>query len=521
MEIRRRLVITGASGFVARHLMRALKARYRLVALDRHPRIDSQIPREAEVVWHQVDLSEARQVESVFQRIAAGGGADGLIHLAAHYDFTGEEHPEYWRTNVDALRHVLEGSRALGVRFFVFASSLAACAFPPPGSAVTEDSAADGSHIYARTKRVGEAMLAEYQDSFRSVIVRFAALFSDWCEYLPLYHFFGTWLSGRWNASFLAGRGESAIPYLHVRDAALFLAAVLERADVLRQGEVLAAAVDRPVSHRELYEVATHELFGRAPKPWCVPKSLCVPGIWMLDLIGQHFGERPFERPWMAQYIDQKLTVETGRSRERLGWEPRRRLEILRRIPFLVENFKTDPIEWHRRNQEILMLRRPLANLRIYQLLQDHREEIVCRSAGLLHRPEVRDRLPHYGELSTEELEWSHRLALRNLLHAVRTRRKGLFMAYCRDLAERRAELGYRVAEVAYSLHALRQACTEVLDAEPEVDELRDELRRLVNQTIRFGVDQVQMVYEALEGRASELPTTETLTVERSATVDV
>ena len=52
-------------------------------------------------------------------------------------------------------------------------------------------------------------MLAEYSDAFPSVIVRFAALFSDWCEYPPLYMFLRTWLSRAWNRAHPGRQGAS------------------------------------------------------------------------------------------------------------------------------------------------------------------------------------------------------------------------------------------------------------------------------------------------------------------------
>jgi hypothetical protein len=265
---------------------------------------------------------------------------------------------------------------------------------------------------------------------------------------------------------------------------------------------VLLASGDGFTTHRELHVAATREYFGKAPAPLFMPRPLCLPGIWMVDLVSRQFGERPFERPWMVHYVDRQLAVDSSGTRARLGWEPRARLGILRRMPFLIENYRTDPIEWHRRNQEIVLRQSPGPSLRVYQLIVDHREAIVWRAVELLEQPEVRRKLPHYRGLKEEELQWSLRSALRNLLHAVRTRRKGLFMAYCRDLAERRSGLGYRVAEVAYFLHALRQACHEVLDETPEGAELQEEIRSTVNQTIRFGIDQVQMIFEATRGRA-------------------
>jgi len=507
MTTRPRLALTGASGFVARYLMRALKTRYRLVALDRHPRVESQIPQGEEVEWHQVDLGDPDQVRAVFRRVAAQGGAEVLIHLAAHYDFTGEADPEYQRTNVDGLRHVLEGCRQLRLRRFVFASSLAACPFPPPGEAVTEETAPDAPHVYARTKKIGEAMLAEYADSFPSVIVRFAALFSDWCEYPPLYHFLGTWLSSRWNARLLGGRGRSAIPYLHVRDAALFLRVVLERLDRLAPGEVVIASPDGAVCFKELYLAALHEHLGPpVPPPLYIPRLLCRPGMWAVDQLGRAFGERPFERPWMADYVDRQLVIDASRTRRLLGWRPRPRLEILRRMPFLIENFKTDPLEWHRRNAQFMLLRQMRPDLRIYQLLLDHREKIVWRFRELLERPHARKKMLHYQLLTEDERQWSHRQILRNLLHAIRTRRKGLFMAYCRDVAERRARSGFDSSEVIYALRLLHQACQEVVSGTPEAAELGDELRRTVSQTIRFGIDQVEMVFEAIRGNSFAAP---------------
>ncbi len=497
-----RLAITGASGFLARYVMRALKTQYRFVALDRHPRMESQVPPEGEVEWHQVDLGDREQTLATFRRIAARGGAEAMVHLAAHYDFTGEDDPEYWRTNVDGLRNVLDGCRALRPRQFVFASSLAACAFPPPGACLSEDSPADGDHVYARTKRIGELMVSSYRHAFPATIVRFAALYSDWCEYPPLYAFLGNWLSGGWRARSLAGRGESAVPYLHVRDAAVFVRAVLAHRRDLAPGQVVIASSDETVSHLKLYRAATRAFFGTAREPRFVPRPLCRPGLWVLDALGRRFGDRPFERPWMARYVDLRLSVDASGTRALLGWEPRIRLQILRRMPFLVENLRTDPVEWHRRNQQFLLLRRQLPNLRLYQLLLDRREAIVWRVDELMSQRGAERRMAHYQELSQEERQWNHRMILRNLLHAVRSQRKGLFMACCRDLAERRAAQGYAVSEVVHALSALHRACREVLGRMPEAKELGPEVHETVSNTIRFGIDQVQMVYEAIQGEA-------------------
>lgn len=501
------IVVTGSSGFVGRHLLEAWKERYRIFGLARRSQLRSGAPIHPNISWLETDIADRSAVEAAFGRIHEEGGAELVVHLAAHYDFTGEEHPQYWRTNVDGLRHVLEACRALRPKRFVFSSSVAACRLPPPGGALDEHSPPDGEHIYARTKRLGEQMVREYEQHFPATIVRFAALFSDWCEYPPLFKFLDTWLSSAWNARLLGGRGRSAIPYLHVKDLVLFFEHLLPRLPELAPGEILIASPDGCVSHADLYEEATR-LYFRSPRaPWHMPRLLCGPGMWGRDLLGRLLGERPFERPWMARYIDTRMTIDARRTRARLSWAPRERLAVLRRLPFLVEHLKLDPLEWKTRNRAAMKEVQVLNNLIIHRLLVRHEEAIAARFTGVLLGPEGPRRFPSYQALSPQEHAWNHRLILRNLMNAVRTRDTGVFLGYVRDLAERRFAQGYRVSELCDALHELNRICLDALDADPESQGLQAEICDDVTTTLLFGCDVAQDVFETLEARGDGGPT--------------
>ena len=498
-----RIIITGASGFVGRHLLDVFKEDFRIYALARRSQARSEAPVHPNITWFQADIADRRAIEGVFGQIAAEGGAEIVIHLAAYYDFTGEEHPEYHRTNVQGLRNVLDLSGLVGIRHFIFSSSVAASAFPAPGAALTETSLADGTHIYARTKRIGEDMLAEYRDVFPSVIVRFAALFSDWCEYPPLYMFLDTWLSSRWNRRVLGGRGQSAIPYLHVKEVPRFFMCLLDRLPDLPPGQVVIASPDGAVSHRELFEVACREYLGHRAEPLFLPKLLCGPGIRARDLLGRVVGERPFERPWMAEYIDQRMTVNAGWSRRILGWEPRPRLEILRRMPFLTENLKMDPLEWDRLNHAAMKQIEGRSYLRIHELLEKHEEEICDEFTRRLTSPDGRRRFPAYQNLGADQHRWNHKILLRNLKNAVRTRDRGVLIAYCVDLAERRFQEGYPGQQVCATLRILNQVCFIVLRRDPEAAGLKSDMIDHITLTLRAGCDRAQEVFEELETAAA------------------
>lgn len=496
----RSIVLTGSSGFLGRHLLDLLKKDYRIFCIARRSQTQCGAPVHDNIVWFQTDIADPEALSSTFSRISDAGGADVVIHLAAHYDFSGDEHPEYWRTNVEGLRYVLDESVALNVRRFVFASSVAACSFPAGGEAIDETSVPDGDHIYAVTKRVGEEMLGEYSDRIQSCVVRFAALFSDWCEYPPLYQFLETWLSGEWNARILGGRGESAIPYLHVRDAAVMLRTLVRKIDLPLQGEVLVCSVDGATTHNELYEWATLSYSGERRRPIHLPAPLCRLGVWGRDLLGRMLGKRPFERPWMVRYIDKKLRVNASRTRKRLGWAPRARLEIERRMPFLIEHMKTRPVEWCRRNRAAMKKIDLRPNLVIYRLLEANHREVRRRFGALMRSERAAELFPSYVGRPVETLNWRQNVAMLHLMNSIRTGDRGLFRRYCHDLAEHRMSQGVSHGELVAVLNLFEEVCLSVLNEQEEGEGLQPrDLHDQVAMTFQYGLDEIAEVYERLE----------------------
>jgi len=496
------LVITGASGFLGRHLIAALRDRYEIFGIARRSQGAVGMPLHRNLTWYQVDIAEREPLAAVFRSLRQVPGPRVIVHLAAHYDFTGEKDPEYERTNVHGLRNVLDLSRSLTPELFVFPSSLAACAFPREGEALDEESPADGDHHYAVSKRIGEEMLREYAGDFRSVIVRLAAMFSDWCEYPPLYAFLGTWTSQGWNRRVLGGRGRSAIPYLHVRCAVNFFQRVLEMRSEIRPLEVLVASPDGCVSHQEAFEAATLAYYGHRVKPIFMPGLISRLGLVTMDLAGRLQGNRPFERPWMGRYIDLRMNTDATRTRHRLAWEAMPRLDVIRRMPFLVENLKNDPIEWHRRNLAALKTVHLQPNLKLLYLFEAHERRILEASVSQVLDPQGESLYPTYRRLLGEdELRWAKRQLFLQLKNTIRTRDLSIFKAYCRHLAERRHRQGFSSEEVCRIIAGERDLCIRILRSDPGAADLAQAIHDHITMTFLVGLDEIQDAFDVLGGR--------------------
>jgi len=328
--------------------------------------------------------------------------------------------------------------------------------------------------------------------------VRFAALFSDWCEYPPLYFFLETWLSDAWNARVIGGKGVSAVPYLHVRDVVVFMRRLLVGFDELEQREVLQVSPNGATSHHELFELANVAYRGFRRRPVFMPHLVARIGVWGMDLVGRLLGSRPFERPWMVSYIDLSLTVDARRTHRRLGWKPRDRLLIERRVPFLVENMKTDPVEWQRRNQAAMKEVRMRDNLRIHRLLEKHHHRIGRELIKTQQGPVGARVFPSYHHIKGDILEWRYTVVMRHLMNAIRTRDKGIFTAFCRDVAARRYAEGFAPEELVAVLQTLCQICLRRLREDPGAEGLESALQDLITMTIQFGSDQVFETFEEL-----------------------
>jgi dihydroflavonol-4-reductase len=140
-------LVTGGTGFVGAHLVRAL--------LRRGDRVRCLVRRESslqnlEGLDIERALGDLRRPESL---AAALEGCDTLFHCAADYRLWVRDPAELYASNVEGTRHLLEAALEGGVQKVVYTSSVGALGLEPDGRPATEETPVTAAKMIGHYKR--------------------------------------------------------------------------------------------------------------------------------------------------------------------------------------------------------------------------------------------------------------------------------------------------------------------------------------------------------------------------------
>lgn len=490
------LVITGASGFIGRNFIEIFKEDYQIFAIARRSQNEVGLSRHKNIKWFLADVADADAIRQIMDEVQSSGGADYFIHLAAFFDFSNEPNPEYTRTNIEGSKVIFKEAASLELKRFIFASSLVVSEFPKAGERLTEESALDADFAYAVTKIAGEKMAKEWSSTFPCTVVRFAAVFSDWCEYGPLYKFLDTWSSKSWKSRVLGGKGNSSVPYIHIMSLVKMLRTILDQTEKLKPFDILIASPDASTTHQQLFDESTRFIFGEKRKAIHMPVPLSRFGVWMLDLMGQLIGRRPFERPWMMKYIDEMMEVDASYTRNVLNWDIIPRYALERRILHVIEHMKTFPTEWHQKNSQALYKSPDRPNLKIAEALAHQETEMLSELQQLIFAPEHQQRFPSYQKMEPEKLSWYLGILFNLLKVSVRTGDRLSMANYARFIASIRIHEGFNLEEVVDVYQSLSETVIQNLHNYSPVHDLDQRIRDDIDLTIQMAIDEIEDAYD-------------------------
>tara|TARA_B100000795_G_scaffold247559_1_gene213839 strand:- start:1353 stop:2258 length:906 start_codon:yes stop_codon:yes gene_type:complete len=253
--------ITGASGFVGRRLIKALKGEIRVLSRSRQPNYDTVV----------CDFqSDSIPKDSL-------SGVDTVFHLAGFAHDTGDESKNidlYQKVNVEATVELAKLAIKSGVKKFIFISSVKAGCTGISGCCGNEEDQGDPVSIYGKTKREAELKLLEMSRNSKMhlSIIRPALIYGPNVKGNLKLMLLGI-RKGWFPPLPKTGNKRSMI---HVDD--LIRAILLVTNDIKKNGEIFIATDGIFYSSDEIYKTIRN-IEGKSVARWTVPKIF-------FDLIG-------------------------------------------------------------------------------------------------------------------------------------------------------------------------------------------------------------------------------------------
>lgn len=339
------VVVTGGSGLLGSRLIARLAPHYRIVSLDLEGNPHS--PPDVEFIC--TDLTSDDSVQRAVERIARthGGRIASVVHLAAYYDFAGNDSPLYEEVTVEGTRRLLEALTLTRLDQFVFSSTMLVHEPTEPGRPIDETAPLSASWPYPSSKVDTEEVIAETPDNGRrDVVVRLAGVYDEAGHSPPITNqikrIHGRWLTSHFYPADL-DRGQS---FVHLDDAVDALAAVVDHRDELPADVELLIGEPTTVGYGELQDRIAGELHGSSWHTFEIPAWMARIGATVRER--NPFGEDPFIKPWMIDRADDHYELDISRARDLIGWEPDHDVRDV--VPEMIDRLRRDPQRWYREN---------------------------------------------------------------------------------------------------------------------------------------------------------------------------
>jgi len=169
-------LVTGAAGFMGRHLVEYLVSLGVRVRATARPRKDTSYWENMGVEYVGADLTKPETLPPLFE-----GGVDRIFHLGAICNFS-TPYKELYPTNVVGVECITKLALDAGVKRYVHVGSTAVYG-PYRGTPFTEDSPRNPQDNYGRSKRDGENVVwRRIDEGLPAIITRPCTVYGPGCN---------------------------------------------------------------------------------------------------------------------------------------------------------------------------------------------------------------------------------------------------------------------------------------------------------------------------------------------------
>ena len=309
------VTITGANGFIGHHLVCDQLQKARRVRA-----VDYSFDRLKSFQGHSLLEFIPADIRDTDKMRYAVTGAKVVFHLASAHLSLALSDDEYWKTNRDASRTLVEISHDSGVSRFIHCSSVGVHGriTTPPAN---EESRCEPDLVYEQSKLAGEVAVREYamKTGYSVVIVRPVWVYGPGCARTE--KLFKMIKKGRF---LFVGNGTTLRHCIHISDMIEALNLCADHSDA--PGKVFIIGDQRAVTVRELIQEIANVVGVSAPK-LSLPLWLVRPMCSVLEHSFRFMGKEPPLSTRSLKFFTNNTSFDIGKATREIGFQPGTRLQ--------------------------------------------------------------------------------------------------------------------------------------------------------------------------------------------------
>jgi len=340
------VIVTGSSGLLGRPVCERLAAQgFTVYGFDRLGLPEP--PKEIDGVYDiECDLTDYTQVHHAVDRVRqeTEGKLASVVHLAAYYDFSGEDSPLYEKVTVNGTDRLLNALSNFDLEQFIFTSTMLVHQACEIGERIREDTPLEAKWPYPKSKIQTEQLIRDGHPDVNSVFLRVAGVYTDYGRQPTLVQQIDRIYEKDLQSHLFPGDTNSGQAVVHLDDCVDAIErTVVNRHSIPAATPILIAEAEL-MSYSELQQEVGQLIHGQEWTTLQIPKPVAKLGASAIAA----FSEDPFIKPFMIDIADDHYAVDISRAQDLLGWQPQHSLKAM--LPKIVDLLKKDPEQFKKLN---------------------------------------------------------------------------------------------------------------------------------------------------------------------------
>ncbi len=341
------VIVTGSSGLLGQPACRSLaEAGYEVFALDQVS-LPESLKGNPHVRDLECDLTDDQNLRRALAEVRSGceGKLASIIHLAAYYDFSGEDSELYQKVTIEGTDRLLNALSDFDLEQFVFSSTMLVHKPCEVGQHISEEDPLEGKWPYPQSKIETERLIRDDHPDVRSVLLRVSGVYTEDGVQPTLVQQIKRIYEKDFQSHFFPGDPRTGQSFVHVEDVVDAIVRTVERRHDIGAKTPILIGEPEPPSYEQLQDEIGCLIHREAWSTIYVPKPVAKAGAAVTDAVS---GGEAFIKPFMVSMADDHYALDVSRAEKLLGWRPKH--QLLDTLPTIIKRLQDDPKAWYQKN---------------------------------------------------------------------------------------------------------------------------------------------------------------------------